>query len=124
MAGITWIISLLNPASAFVKAVKMIIDIVTFIVERGAQLAAFVNSVLDAVVAIATGGGGGVAGLVEKALAGSIPILIGALAAFLGIGGIADKVKAFFQSLTKPVMKAVTSSWTRSSSSARASGRS
>jgi Skp family chaperone for outer membrane proteins len=107
IAGITWLISLLNPASAFIKAVKMIIDIVTFIVERGAQIAAFVNSVLDAVIAIAGGGGGGVPGLIEKALAGSIPVLIGALAAFLGIGGIADKVKAFFQSLTKPVMKAV-----------------
>lgn len=107
IAGITWLISLLNPASAFVKAVKMIIDIVTFIVERGAQIAAFVSSVLDAVIAIAGGGGAGVPALIEKALAGSIPVLIGALAAFLGIGGIADKVKMFFQSLTKPVMKAV-----------------
>jgi hypothetical protein len=107
IAGITWLISLLNPASAFIKACKMIIDFITFIVERGAQIAAFVNSVLDAVIAIAGGGGGGVGALIEKALAGSIPVLIGALAAFLGIGGIANKVKAFFQSLSKPVMKAV-----------------
>lgn len=107
IAGITWLISLLNPASAFIKACKMIIDFITFIIERGAQIAAFVNSVLDAVIAIAGGGGGGVGGLIEKALAGSIPVLIGALAAFLGIGGIANKVKAFFQSLSKPVMKAV-----------------
>ncbi len=65
------------------------------------------TAVLDAVIAIATGGGGGVGALIEKALAGSIPVLIGALAAFLGIGGLAAKVKAFFQSLSKPVMKAV-----------------
>ena len=107
IAGITWLISMLNPASAFIKACKLIIDFVTFIVERGAQIGAFVNSVLDAVIAIAGGGGGGVGALIEKALAGSIPVLIGALAAFLGIGGIATKVKAFFQSLTRPVMKAV-----------------
>jgi hypothetical protein len=107
IAGITWIISLLNPASAFVKACKMIIDIVTFIVERGAQIIAFVNAVLDAVIAIATGGTGGVPALIEKALAMSIPVLIGALAAILGISGIAEKVKKFFQSLSKPVMKAV-----------------
>ena len=107
VAGITWIISLLNPASAFIKACKMIIDIVTFIIERGAQIIAFVNAVLDAVIAIAGGGTGGVPALIEKALALSIPVLIGALAAILGIGGIADKVKKFFQSLTKPVMKAV-----------------
>lgn len=107
IAGITWIISLLNPASAFVKAVKMIIDIVTFIVERGAQIIAFVNAVLDAVITIASGGTGGVPTLIEAALASGIPVLIGALAAILGIGGIADKVKKFFQSLSKPVMKAV-----------------
>ena len=107
IAGITWLISLLNPASAFIKAVKMIVDFITFIVERGAQIAAFVNSVLDAVIAIAGGGGGGVGALIEKALATSIPVLIGALAAFLGIGGLANKVKAFFQSLSRPVMKAV-----------------
>lgn len=107
VAGITWIVSLLNPASAFIKACKMIIDIVTFIVQRGAQIIEFVNSVLDAVVAIAKGGAGGVPALIEKALAKSIPVLIGALAAILGVGGIAEKVKKFFQSLSKPVMKAV-----------------
>jgi Skp family chaperone for outer membrane proteins len=107
IAGITWLVSLLNPASAFIKACKMIIDIVTFIVERGAQIVAFVNAVLDAVIAIAGGGTGGVPALIEKALAMSIPVLIGALAAILGIGGIAEKVKKFFQALAKPVMKAV-----------------
>ncbi|MFD1324087.1 phage tail family protein, partial [Micromonospora sonneratiae] len=107
IAGITWIISLLNPASAFIKACKMIIDIVTFIIERGAQIIEFVNAVLDAVIAIAKGGTGGVPTLIENALAKSIPVLIGALAAILGIGGIANKVKSFFQTLTKPVRKAV-----------------
>ena len=107
IAGITWIVSLLNPASAFIKACKMIIDIVTFIIERGAQIIEFVNAVLDAVIAIAGGGAGGVPGLIEAALAKSIPVLIGALAAILGIGGIATKVKSFFQALSKPVMKAV-----------------
>ncbi|GLZ76504.1 hypothetical protein Afil01_13110 [Actinorhabdospora filicis] len=107
VAGITWIISLLNPASAFIKACKAIIDIVTFIFTRGAQIMEFVNSVLDAIIAIAKGGGGGVGALIENALAKSIPVLIGFLAALLGVGGIADKVKKFFQALSKPVMKAV-----------------
>ncbi|MDQ3153566.1 MAG: hypothetical protein M3R63_18240 [Actinomycetota bacterium] len=107
IAGITWIVSLLNPASAFIKACKAIIDIVTFIVERGAQIMAFVNAVLDAVIAIAGGGAGGVPGLIETALATALPVLIGFLAALLGIGGLADKVKKLFQSLSKPVMKAV-----------------
>jgi hypothetical protein len=107
IAGITWLISLLTPASAFIKACKAIIDIVTFIVDRGAQIIAFVNAILDAVIAIAAGGAGGVPGLIETALATAIPVLIGFLAALLGIGGLADKVKKFFQALSKPVMKAV-----------------
>ncbi|WP_433348873.1 phage tail protein [Micromonospora sp. CA-111912] len=107
MAGITWIISLLNPASAFVRAVKMIIDFVTFIVTQGAQILEFVNSVLDAIIAIAGGGTGGVPALIEKALARSVPVLIGVLAAVLGVGGIAQKVQKFFKSLSAPVRKAV-----------------
>ena len=107
VAGITWIISLLNPASAFVKAVKMIVDLVTFVVNQGAQIVQFVNAVLDAVIAIAGGGAGGIPALIEQALARSVPVLIGALAAILGIGGVADKVKKIVQALARPVTRAV-----------------
>ncbi|MFH9367367.1 hypothetical protein ACH4K8_16970 [Streptomyces anulatus] len=107
IAGITWIISLLNPASAFVRAVKGIIDIVTFIVTQGAQIADFVNAVLDAVIAIANGGQAGVPKLIEAALASSVPLLIGFLAALLGIGGLANKVKSVFQSVSRPVTRAI-----------------
>ncbi|MFI0759719.1 toxin C-terminal domain-containing protein, partial [Streptomyces anulatus] len=107
IAGITWIISLLNPASAFVRAVKGIIDIVTFIVTQGAQIADFVNAVLDAVIAIANGGQAGVPKLIEAALASSVPLLIGFLAALLGIGGLANKVKSVLQSVSRPVTRAI-----------------
>ncbi len=107
IAGITWIISLLNPASAFVRAVKGIIDIVTFIVTQGAQIADFVNAVLDAVIAIANGAQAGVPKLIEAALATSVPLLIGFLAALLGIGGLANKVKSVFQSVSRPVTRAI-----------------
>ena len=107
IAGITWIISLLNPASAFIKACKMIVDIVSFIIARGAQIAEFVNAVLDAVIAIAGGAIGSVPGLIEGALARSVPVLIGALAAILGIGGIAQKIQSFVKALAKPVGKAI-----------------
>ncbi|MFI8252210.1 hypothetical protein [Streptomyces filamentosus] len=107
VAGITWIISLLNPASAFVRAVKGIIDIVTFVVNQGAQIADFVNAVLDAVIQIANGGAAGVPKTVETALAASIPLLIGFLASLLGIGSLANKVKSVFQAVSKPVNRAI-----------------
>jgi hypothetical protein len=107
VAGITWIVSLLNPASAFVKAVKAIIDIVTFIFERGAQILEFVSSVEDAIIAIAGGGVAGVPALIENALAKSIPVLIGFLAALLGVGGITDKVKEIIQAISRPITKVI-----------------
>lgn len=107
VAGITWILSLLNPASAFIRAVKGIIDIVTFVVTQGAQIVQFVNSVLDAVIAIAGGGQAGVPALIEGALVASIPVLIGFLAALLGVGNLAGKVKQVFHAVAKPVNKAI-----------------
>ncbi|MGA5565703.1 phage tail protein [Streptomyces platensis] len=106
-AGIMWVLSLLNPASAFVRAVKLIIDIVRFIVTQARQIFEFVNAVLDAVIAIARGGSGGVPGLIERALARSIPVLLGVLAAILGVGGIAAKVKQIVQAMSKPVNRAI-----------------
>ncbi|WP_406835700.1 hypothetical protein ACICHK_04015 [Streptomyces sp. AHU1] len=107
VAGITWITSLLTPASAFVRAVKGIIDLVTFVVTQGGQIVQFVNSILDAVVAIANGGGGGVPALIEGALAASVPVLIGFLAALLGIGNLAGKVRQVFTAVARPVNKAI-----------------
>lgn len=107
IAGITWIISLLNPASAFVRAVKGIIDIVTFIVNQGAQIIEFVNAVLDSVIAIANGGTAGVPKLIETALAASVPLLIGFLASLLGIGSLANKVKSVFHAVARPVNRAI-----------------
>ncbi len=107
IAGITWILSLLNPASAFIRAVKAIIDIVTFVVAQGAQVLEFVNSVLDAVIAIANGGTAGVPKLVEAALAAGIPTLLGLLASLLGIGNLASKVKSVFHAVARPVNKVI-----------------
>ncbi|CAL9605119.1 hypothetical protein [Streptomyces sp. enrichment culture] len=107
VAGITWVISLLNPASAFVRAVKLIVDFVRFVVTQARQIFAFVHAVLDAVIAIARGGSGGVPALIERALARSIPVLLGVLAAVLGVGGIAARVRQIVQRLAAPVSRAV-----------------
>ncbi len=93
MAGVKWIIGLLNPASAFVKAAMAIYDIVMFFVNQGSQVVELVSAVTDAVVAIASGAVGGAAKLVENALAKSLPVVIGFLASLLGIGDLAKKVQ-------------------------------
>ncbi|MFI0749908.1 hypothetical protein [Streptomyces sp. NPDC021224] len=107
IAGITWILSLLNPASAFVRAVKAIVDIVSFVINQGAQVVEFVQAVLDAVIAIANGGTAGVPKMVETALAAAIPTLLGLLASLLGIGNLASKVKSVFHAVAKPVNRVI-----------------
>jgi hypothetical protein len=106
-AGITWLISLLNPAAAFIKACKMIYDAVMWFVENAQRLKEFADSVLDSVESIAAGGVGKVAQLIENTLAKSVPMLISGLASLLGLGGIAQKVKSVLETVQKPVNQAV-----------------
>lgn len=107
VAGITWIIGLLNPASAFFKACKAIYDIIMFFVTRGKQIMALVNAVIDSISAIAKGAIGAAAGLVENALAKAIPVAIGFLASLLGIGDPSKPVKEFIEKARAPVNKAI-----------------
>ncbi|MDQ1007780.1 hypothetical protein QFZ82_002265 [Streptomyces sp. V4I23] len=106
-AGITWIVSMLNPASAFVRACKAIYDVVMFFVNRAAQIKSFVDSVLDSIEGIARGGGGGVPALIEQSLAKAVPVVLDFLASLLGLGGISAKIKEILQKVQAPVMKAV-----------------
>ncbi len=106
-AGITWLISLLNPAAAFIKACKLIYDVVMFFVNNAERIIKFVNTVIDGIVDIAKGNIGAVVDRIEDALSQMVPILIGFIASVLGIGGIGEKIKSIVQALQKPVNKAL-----------------
>jgi hypothetical protein len=106
-AGVTWIIGLLNPAGAFIKACKAIYDIIMFFVERGSQIIALVNAVIDSVSAIADGAIGVAATAVENALAKAIPVVIGFMASLLGVTGISTKIREVIAKVQEPVGKAI-----------------
>jgi len=106
-AGITWIIGLLNPAGAFIKACKAIYDIVMFFIERGSQIMALVNAVIDSVAAIVSGNISAAANMVETALARAIPVAIGFLASLLGLGGISQKVQEIIKKVRGAVDRAL-----------------
>ncbi|MEH2124217.1 eCIS core domain-containing protein [Nostoc sp.] len=106
-AGIEWILSLLTPASAFIKAAKAIYEIVKFFIERAQQIADLINAILDAIGAIASGAIDQAIKGVENALAKSLPVVISFLASLLGLDGIAGKIQAIFHKLRKPMEKAV-----------------
>ncbi len=105
--GVLWVISLLNPASAFVKACKMIYDVIMFFIERGSQIVDLVHAVMDSVTAIASGAIGGAASLIENALSKSLPVVISFMASLLGLGGISDKIKDIIGKLKAPIDKAI-----------------
>jgi hypothetical protein len=107
MAGVTWIIGLLNPASAFFKACKAIYDIVMFFIEHGQQILDVVNAIIDSITSIARGAIGAAADFVEASLARSIPVIIGFLAALLGVGGISEKIKEVIEAVRKPINEAI-----------------
>ncbi|MEH2133993.1 MAG: DUF4157 domain-containing protein [Nostoc sp.] len=106
-AGIEWVLSLLTPASAFIKAAQGIYEIVKFFMERAQQIADLINAILDAIGAIASGAIDQAIKGVENALAKSLPVVISFLASLLGLDGIAGKIQAIFQKLRKPMEKAV-----------------
>lgn len=106
-AGITWLISLLNPAAAFIKACKLIYDVVMFFVNNAARIMKFVNTVIDGVVDIAKGNVSSVVDKIEDALGQMVPILIGFIASVLGIGGIGEKIRSIITAIQKPFNKAI-----------------
>ncbi len=107
IAGVTWLIGLLNPAAAFIKACKAIDDVVMFFVEKGQQIKEFVDSILDSVESILGGGVGAVANLIENTLAKIIRLAISFLASLLGLGGIGEKIRSIIEKIQKPVNKAI-----------------
>lgn len=101
------LLSMFNPAGAFVQACIMIYSTVMFLIERAAQIMAFVEAVINSVSAIASGAIGSAAAWIEKSLANAIPLVIGFLAALIGLGGISKKIKETIQKVQGVVDKAI-----------------
>lgn len=106
-AGITWLIGLLNPAAAFIKACKLIYDVVMFFVSNAERIMKFVNTIIDSVADIVRGNVSSVVNKINDVLGQMVPILIGFLASVIGIGGIGQKIRQIVETLQKPVNKAL-----------------
>lgn len=106
-AGMRWLLSLLNPVAAFVKAAIAIYDVVMFFVNKASQIGEFIMSVIDSVAAIAQGNLSGAAQMIENALVRSLPLIIGFLASLLGITGLAQRVQAFIERLRQRIETAI-----------------
>lgn len=106
-AGITWVISLFNPAGAFIKACKLIYDVVSWFINNARRLLDLVNSIVDSVTLIVAGQIDSAATFVENSLKRAIPIVIGFLAGLLGIGDLSAKIQAILNKIQAPINKAI-----------------
>ena len=103
----TKIAMMFNPAGAIIQAILMIYRTVMFFIENIDRILAFVESIIESVYNIATGAVGAAADWIEKALARTIPIIIGFLARLLGISGLADKIREFINRIQSRIDKAL-----------------
>ncbi len=105
--AIAKLVTLFNPVGAIVQAVLAIYDTVMFLIEKANQIMALVEAVVNSVNAIATGAIGGAANWIEQALARAIPVVIGFLAQFVGLGKVSKKIKEFIQKVQAKVDSAI-----------------
>ncbi len=106
-AGITWLIGLFNPVGAFIKACKMIYDVVMFFIENGSKIMALVNAIINSMAAIAGGNISAAASFIEQTLAKAIPVAISFLSSLLGLGNISGKVKEIIESVRSAINSAI-----------------
>ncbi len=106
-AGIKWIMGLLTPVGAFIKAAMAIYDIVKFFIEKASQIGELISAIIDGIAEIARGGIAGAAKLIEDALAKALPIVIGFLASLLGIGDLSKKVQGLIEKIRAKIDKAI-----------------
>ncbi|WP_299484207.1 DUF4157 domain-containing protein [uncultured Roseibium sp.] len=105
--GIIWLLSLLNPASALVKALKLLADLVFWLIDNFKRIKDFVMSVYTAVANIAAGVLGPAAKAVENAMARSLPVVISFVASAIGLGNIGEAVQGVIQKITAPINKMI-----------------
>lgn len=106
-AGITWVISLFNPVGAFIKACKLIYDVISWFINNAKRILDLINSIVDSTALIVAGKITQAATFVENSLAKMVPIAIGFLAGLLGLGDLSKKVQALLDKIQAPINKAI-----------------
>jgi hypothetical protein len=106
-AAITRLVSMLNPAGAFIQAIIAIYNTVMFFVERMRQIAQVAAAVIDSIDAIARGVITAAAARVEQTMAGLLTLVISFLARIAGLGRVTDAVTAVINRVRQPIDRAL-----------------
>lgn len=106
-AAIVKLVSMLNPAGAFIQAIIAIYNTIMFFIERMKQIAQVAAAVIDSIAAIASGAIGAAANKVESTLAGLLTLAISFLARLMGLGRISDAIRDVVERIRAPINRAL-----------------
>ena len=104
-AGITQLLSLLNPVGVVIQAIIKTYTTIQFFIQRINQILDLVESVLNSIGAIASGAIGAAASFVERTMARTIPVVLDFLARFIGLGDVGAQVQTTIRNLQGSVDK-------------------
>ena len=106
-AAITKLVTMFNPAGAIIQAIIATYNTVAFFIERIKQILAFVEAVVDSIANIANGKIAQAANYVERAMARTIPVILGFLARLIGLGNVSEAVKKVITAIHAKVDKGI-----------------
>jgi hypothetical protein len=105
--AIARLVTLFNPAGAIIQAIMAIYNTVVFFVERAQQIGALVEAVFESIANIAGGNVGAAASYVERTMARSIPVMLGFLARFIGLGNVGEQIQTVIRRIQAPIERAM-----------------
>ena len=107
VAAVTRLVSMLNPAGAFIQAIIAIYNTVMFFVERLRQIAQVTAAFIDSIAAIAGGVIAAAANRVEQTMAGLLTLVISFLARLVGLGRVSDAITNIINRIRAPIDRAL-----------------
>ena len=107
IAGIQWVLGLMNPASGIIRIMKAVIDLILFFIQNMGTIKKVIASIGNTFEAILSGAVGLIAKAVEQSLADILPVLLGLFISILGLGAIPRAVSKVIETLRKPIDKTV-----------------
>jgi hypothetical protein len=105
--AITQLIKLVNPAGAVIAAIQAIYTTLKVFIDKAKQIVEIIKAISSSISKIAAGNVGDAANSVETAMGNTIPIVIGFLADFLGLGDIAETVHGILEGVKAKIAAGV-----------------
>ena len=106
-AGVKKLLLLFAPAGAIIEAIKAIYHIITFFIDNIREIGAFLEAVGESIAQIVDGQISAAAKYIENALERAMLLVIRFLANYLGLSGIASRIRDIVESISKPIENAV-----------------